>query len=174
MATKSTDERRQRIQAAVESNPRKMTLQLASDLGVPEVEVIRAFPPDRVAELEAARWEDLIRSFEDLGTVRVIVSNASVTAELEGRFGGFSKTGSFFNVQTPTLDIHIRWKELGAAFAVQKPGHLDGINTMSFQFYDLNGAAALKVFLNFGEAVAVDRVKQFDNVRERFSIGRQP
>jgi putative heme iron utilization protein len=174
MDTKTTDERRQRIRAAVESNPRKMTLQLARDLGVPEVEVIRGFPPDRVTELDAARWEDLICSFADLGTVRVIVSNASVTAELEGEFGGFSKTGSFFNVQTPTLDMHIRWKELGAAFAVQKPGHLDGINTLSFQFYDLNGAAAFKVFLNFGEALAVDRVKQFEKVRERFSLGRQP
>jgi putative heme iron utilization protein len=37
-----------RIRDAVEKNPRKMTLQLARDLGVPEVEVIRAFPPDRV------------------------------------------------------------------------------------------------------------------------------
>ena len=40
-----------RIRAAVEKNPRKMTLQLARDLGVPEVEVIRAFPADRVMEL---------------------------------------------------------------------------------------------------------------------------
>jgi hypothetical protein len=38
----------ERIRAAVEKNPRKMTLQLARDLGVPEVEVIRAFPSDRV------------------------------------------------------------------------------------------------------------------------------
>jgi len=174
MDTKTAEEHRQRIRAAVESNPRKMTLQLASDLGVSEVEVIRAFPPNRVTELEVARWAELIRCFEDLGTVRVIVSNASTTAELEGRFGGFSKTGTFFNVQTPTLDMHIRWKELGAAFAVQKPGHLDGINTLSFQFYDLTGSAAFKVFLNFGEALADDRVKQFENVRERFSIGRQP
>jgi len=30
-----------RIRAAVEKNPRKMTLQLARDLGVPEVEVTR-------------------------------------------------------------------------------------------------------------------------------------
>lgn len=40
-----------RIQAAVEKNPRKMTLQLARDLGVPEVAVIRAFPADRVMDL---------------------------------------------------------------------------------------------------------------------------
>jgi putative heme iron utilization protein len=64
--------------------------------------------------------------------------------------------------------MHIRWQELGAAFAVQKPGHLDGINTLSFQFYDLTGAASFKVFLNFGTAVAVEQVKQFEKLRERF------
>jgi putative heme iron utilization protein len=37
-------DRRHRILAAIESNPRKMTLQLARDLGVPEVEIIRAMP----------------------------------------------------------------------------------------------------------------------------------
>jgi putative hemin transport protein len=168
MDANTTEERRQRIRTAVASNPRKMTLQLARDLGVPEVEVIRAFPPDRVTELDAARWEELIECFEELGTVRVIVSNACATAELEGRFGGFTKTGPFFNVQTSTLDMHIRWQELGAAFAVQKPGHLDGINTLSFQFYDLTGAASFKVFLNFGTAVAVEQVKQFEKLRERF------
>jgi putative heme iron utilization protein len=48
-----------RIRAAVEKNPRKMTLQLARDLGVPEVEIIRAFPPDRVMELDIARSQIL-------------------------------------------------------------------------------------------------------------------
>jgi putative hemin transport protein len=168
MSTQTTEEHRHRIQAAVQSNPRKMTLQLARDLGVPEVEIIRAFPADRVYELDAVRWEELIRSLEELGTVRVIVSNACATAELEGQFGGFSKTGPFFNVQTSTLDMHLRWEEFGAAFAVKKPGHLDGINTLSFQFYDRAGAAAFKVFLNFGEAVAPERVNLFETLRERF------
>src|SRR6266404_6811178 len=79
-----------RIRAAVEKNPRKMTLQLARDLGVPEVEVIRAFPTDRVMELDIAEWEDLLQSFEALGSVRVLVSNGAATIEVDGQFGGFS------------------------------------------------------------------------------------
>jgi putative heme iron utilization protein len=63
-----------RIRTAVEKNPRKMTLQLARDLGVPEVEVIRAFPSDRVMELDIGRWKDLLQSFEAFGSVRVLVS----------------------------------------------------------------------------------------------------
>jgi putative hemin transport protein len=158
----------ERIRQAVAANPRKMTLQIAHDLGVPEVEVIRAFPPERATELDVGRWEELIRGFEDLGAVRVIVSNGCATAELHGQFGGFSKTGQFFNVQTPSLDMHLRWKVLGAAFAVEKPGHLNGVNTLSFQFYDRTGAAAFKVFLNFGEAIAAEEMAAFAELRERF------
>ena len=156
------------IRAAVEANPRKMTLHLARELGVPEVEVIRAFPSQRTVELDITRWEELIRCFEELGTVRVIVSNGCATAELEGQFGGFSKTGPFFNVQTSSLDMHIRWQELEAVFAVEKPGHMDGMSTLSFQFYDKAGAAGFKVFLNFGEAVSAERSQAFAKLRERF------
>ena len=47
-------EQAERIRSAVEKNPRKMTLQLARDLGVPEVEIIRAFPADRGGRLSGA------------------------------------------------------------------------------------------------------------------------
>jgi putative hemin transport protein len=95
-----------RIRAAVEKNPQKMTLQLARDLGVPEVEVIRAFPTDRAIELDIARLEGLLRRFETLGSVRVLVSNGTTTIEVDGTFGGFSMAGEFFNVQTDSLDMH--------------------------------------------------------------------
>jgi putative heme iron utilization protein len=75
----------ERIRAAVEENPRKMTLQLARDLGVPEVEVIRAFPSDRVIELDISRWQELLHSLEALGPVRVLVSNGATTITLEVR-----------------------------------------------------------------------------------------
>src|ERR1019366_7441083 len=113
-------EQADRIRAAVEKNPRKMTLQLAHDLGVPEVEVIRAFPTDRVMELDIARWEELLTSFEAFGSVRVLVSNSATTIEVDGQFGGFSTAGEFFNVQTDSLHMHIRWEQFGAAFAVEK------------------------------------------------------
>jgi putative hemin transport protein len=157
-----------RIQATVEKNPRKMTLQVARDLGVPEVEVIRAFPADRVIELDIARWEELVRSFEALGLVRVLVSNGAATIEVDGQFGGFSTAGEFFNIQTESLDMHIRWKQLAAVFAVEKPGHMDGTATRSFQFFDEMGAAAFKVFLNFGGPISPERETQFTELRTKF------
>jgi putative hemin transport protein len=140
-----------------------MTLQLARDLGVPEVEVIRAFPTDRVMELEIAHLEGLLRRFEALGSVRVLVSNGATTIEVDGTFGGFSMAGEFFNVQT-----HIRWDQLAAVFAVEKPGHMDGMATRSFQFFDQTGAAAFKVFLNFGGPIAPEREAKFNEFRSKF------
>jgi putative heme iron utilization protein len=92
-----TDVARQ-VSEALERNPGAMTLQLARDLGVPEAEVVRALPDGRSVELDAGRWQEIIGSFEDLGSVHVIVSNGATTLEAVGQFGGFSTWGDFFNV----------------------------------------------------------------------------
>ena len=144
-----TNEVSDRISGCGREEPRKMTLQLARDLGVPEVEVIRAFPVDRVGT-RYCPVGGVASDFEALGSVRVLVSNGATTIEVDGQFGGFSTAGEFFNVQTDSLDMHIRWRHLAAVFAVEKPGHMDGMATRSFQFFDQAGAAAFKVFLNFG------------------------
>ena len=52
---------------------------------MPEVEVIRAFPADRVTELDIARWEDLLCGLEALGSVRALVSNGATTIEVDGQ-----------------------------------------------------------------------------------------
>jgi putative heme iron utilization protein len=167
-------EAQERIRAAVRQSPRKMTLQIARDLGVPEVAVIRALPDNRAVELDVGRWEELIRSLEDLGKVHVIVSNGGATLEAFGQFGNFSTWGEFFNVQTKSLDMHIRWPQLGSAFAVEKPGHMEGVNTLSFQFYDTAGAAAFKVFLTFGGSTpSPETLARFTSIRDRFRMGPQ-
>jgi putative heme utilization carrier protein HutX len=160
---------RERIRAAIRENPNQMTMLLARQFGVPEVEVVRAFPEDRAVELDGRRWEELIRSLEAFGKVHVIVSNGAATLEASGQFGGFSTTGDFFNVQTQSLDMHIRWKEIGAAFAVEKPGHLGGNKTLSFQFFDRSGHSAFKVFLGFGGGIPPDKAERFLQVRDAFS-----
>jgi putative hemin transport protein len=161
-------ETREQIQAAIRENPNQMTMLLARKFGVPEVEILRAFPDERAIELDPGRWEELIRGLEEFGKVHVIVSNGAATLEANGRFGNFSTTGQFFNVQTQSLDMHIRWREIGAVFAVEKPGHLDGNKTFSFQFFDRCGHAALKVFLNFGSSISAEKAERFVQIRDAF------
>jgi putative heme iron utilization protein len=156
------------VKVALAESPSAMTLQLARRLGVPEAEVIRAMPDGRSVELDVERWEELFAAFADLGKVHVIVSNASVTCETVGEFGGFSVFDEFFNVQSKTLDMHIRFEQLGSAFAVEKPGHLGGHKTLSIQFFDREGASALKVFVNFSGKPTAQQEQQFTELRERF------
>lgn len=161
-------ELREQIREAVRTNPRQMTLQLARQFNVPEVEIVRVLPGDRAVELDAGRWEEILRSLEGLSKLHVIVSNGGATLEAVGAFGGFSTTDEFFNVQTASLDMHIRWPELAAIFAIEKPGHLDGSPTLSLQFFDRAGHAAFKVFLHFAGKSSPEKVATFAALRERF------
>lgn len=161
----------QTIRDAFNANRSKMTVVLARELGVSEAEVIRALPDGLSVELDIAKWEEIIRSFESLGGTHVIATNAACTLEVFGQFGNFSLTGPYFNVQTKSLDMHIRHGGLKAVFAVQKPGHMDGVNTLSFQFYDERGSSAFKVFLTFGgDAPPAEKVAQFEAIRDRFRL----
>src|SRR5215207_2839934 len=119
---------RDRIRAAFAANPRKMTLQPCRELGVCEEQVIRALPEGMATELDPSRFEELVRAFEPLGNVHVIVTNAACTLESFGTSGNFSTFGDYFNVQTKSLDMHVRAGQIGAIFAVEKPGHMDGVN----------------------------------------------
>jgi putative hemin transport protein len=175
--TTITREQSEKLRAALRANPNQMTLQLARQFGVPEVEVIRAIPDGRSTELDAARWEEFLRALEPLGKLHVIVSNGSVTCEVVGAFGGFSTWGEFFNVQSGSLDLHIRWQRLASVFAVEKPGHLDATDTaeapkrrgtLSLQFYDQDGDAALKAFLHFSGSCPPERLAAFESFKERF------
>jgi putative heme iron utilization protein len=51
---------------------------------------------------------------------------------------------------------------------VEKPGHLDGKKTLSFQFFDRSGHSAFKVFLGFGGSIPPEKAERFTQVRDAF------
>lgn len=166
--------RSERLEAARESyerNRSQMTSVLARQYGLTEAEVIQVLPAEQVTPLDVSQWEAIIRGFEEMGDVHVILSNTSGVLEVFGKFGNFSTTGPFFNVQTKTIDMHLRPATFAHAFAIEKPGHMDGVSTLSFQFFNTDGHAAFKVFLTFGgKAPAPERRAQWEAVRERFGL----
>ncbi|HYG75412.1 MAG TPA: ChuX/HutX family heme-like substrate-binding protein [Planctomycetota bacterium] len=169
MTNAANEELSARIRQALEANPRAMTLMLAQELNVPEAQVVSALPGGQSAELDCSRWEEIIRTFESIGKLHVICSNGAVTLEAFGEFGNFSRTGPFFNVQTASIDMHIRWQKLGSVFAVEKPGHMDGVKTLSIQFFDKPGTSAFKVFFSFGgKPAAPEREEKFRQIIETF------
>jgi len=169
--TTQTPDLAQRIADVLADRPRRMTSQIARDLGAPEAEVIRAMARDKVTELDPAQWERIIRDFEPLGKLHVICNSGCVTLECFGQFSHFSTVGEYFNVQNKSLDMHIRYKELASIFAIEKPSHMDGQPTTSIQFYDRAGQSAFKVFFNFGKQVKPERLEAFNRMCETYALG---
>ncbi len=158
------------IRDAFNRDRSQMTLMLAHKLQVPEVDILRALEGDTAHELDFSRWEEIIRAFEPLGNVHVIVSNGATTIEVYGQFGKFTNSDGFLNIRTKSLDMHIRSWELASVFAFRKPSHLDGHESLSFQFFDRRGNAAFKVFLNFGgHEPSLELLETYNSFIERFS-----
>ena len=154
-----------------QTNPRAMTMVAARELGISEAQVMRGLPGDRVTELAASRFHEIMDRLADYENVHVIVSNGATTIEAFGQFGNFSTYGPFFNVQSKTVDMHIRQDEIDSVFAVKKPGHLDGVVTLSIQFYDRNGNSAFKVFLTFGSKAPSEECRQWwVDFRDKFAV----
>jgi len=145
-----TDVTAQAVRDYFTEHPHGMTLVAARELGLKESDVLRHLPTGSVRELDSRDPRAMIEALARFGRVHVIVSNGSTTIEAHGEFGNFSTWGGFFNVQTKSLDMHIKHEQIEAVFAVEKPGHLDGVSTLSFQFYDNTGGSSFKVFLTFG------------------------
>ena len=171
MSTSSAKISSASVSAYFQANPRAMTMVAARELGISEAEVMRHLPSDRVTELAASRFRDMMDRLADYDKVHVIVSNGATTIEAFGQFGNFSTYGPFFNVQSKTLDMHIRQDEVDSVFAVEKPGHLDGVMTFSIQFYDRHGSSAFKVFLTFGQKAPSDECRQWwIEFRDEFAV----
>ena len=164
------DERADAIREAYNEDRSQMTLMLAHKLRVPEVDILRALEGDTARELDGSRWEEIIRAFEPLGEVTVIVSNGATTIEVFGQFGKFFNKDGFLNIRTETLDMHIRGWELASVFAFRKPSHLDKHESLSFQFFDKRGSAAFKVFLNFGgNETSAEGKEQYSTLIDKLS-----
>src|SRR5687768_3349274 len=164
------DERFEAIREAYDEDRSQMTLMLAHKLRIPEVEIMQALDGDTACELDFSRWEELIRAFEPLGDITVILSNGAATIEVFGQFGKFTNVDGFLNVRTKSLDMHIRGWELASVFAFRKPSHLDKHESLSFQFFDKRGSAAFKVFLNFGgHDPAPELLEKYDQLIREFA-----
>jgi len=105
-----------------------------------------------------------------MGKLFVLVSSGAAVLETDGEFGGFSEAMGYLNVQTDSLDMHIRQSQIKHVFALIKPSHFNTVTTYSFQFYDPKGNSGFKVFLNFGDGANESRTQRFLEMRDEFRL----
>ncbi len=143
----STEELREKIARKLEANPGLKTGMLADTLGVPEAEVLRAMPGGYANELKVKDIEAFITGLEKLGLVYFVTRNPACVAEIKGRFGGFSKSGPFFNVMGDGIHLHLRTDRIASIFHVSPPVREGKPAWPSLQFFQQDGAVAFKFFL---------------------------
>jgi putative heme iron utilization protein len=136
LSAELSPERAAATRAELAARPDAMTRELARTHGVPKYTMRALLEPPRVIALDHLRWEALLRGLAALGDVRVLVSNGGVTLESHGMLGGFSRTGPYFNVQTSSIDLHVRWEQIAGILAVEKPSHQPGHPTASVNSFE--------------------------------------
>ncbi len=173
MTTTTQADLKQRVQEYLEKNPRAMTLEMARQLAIPEANVVRYLPDNRATELDASRFADIMAKCEGMQNVHIIVSNAAATMESTGTLGGFSTSSGYFNIQSDSIDMHIRSGAIASAFAVMKPSHMTGTPTLSLQFFSEAGDSAFKAFLTFGQSEpSPETQKKWEAIRTQFATGK--
>ena len=137
----------EKVAKKLAANPSIKTGMLADSLGVPEADVLRAMPMGYARELSVQDLESFVTKLENLGLVYFVTRNDACVTEIKGRFGGFSKSGPFFNVAGDALHLHLRLDRISTVFHVTPPVQNGKPTWPSLQFFQSNGTVAFKVFL---------------------------
>lgn len=167
-------ELKERVRQYFARRPAALTLLAARELGVPEADVIRALEGEVADALDPVRLEPILADLAAWGRCQVVVTNRGATLESYGEFGGISRSGPFLNVETATLDLHLRPAGISSAFSVDKRGHMDGRPIHTVQFYDTQGDSVMKVVMPRDEATkSYSPVQEaaFAAFRERHRLG---
>lgn len=138
---------RDKVAKKVAANPAIKTGMLAETLRVPEADILRAMPEGYARELHITNMEAFVTKLEGLGLLYFVTRNDACVTEIKGRFGGFSKSGPFFNVIGEHLHLHLRLDRIESVFHVTPPSGDGRPAWPSLQFYQPSGHVAFKVFL---------------------------
>jgi len=124
-------------------NPKVRIRDAAEQLGVSEAELV-ALECGRTATRLEPKWGDLLLKFQDLGDIMALTRNNEAVIEKDGPFKDV-EIGKHASLSLGKIDLRLflsAWKS-GFAVDVQTPAGL----RHSFQFFDSQGTAVLKVYL---------------------------
>ena len=117
----------------------------ATQLGVSEAQLLATGCGDNVTRLAGA-WGDLLKSFDTLGAVMALTRNDVAVHEKNGRYSNVQIFGPMGQVLDEGIDLRLflRHWQMGFAVRDERP---DGTQRRSFHFFDADGTAVHKVYL---------------------------
>jgi putative hemin transport protein len=142
--------------------PKTRIRDAAAQLGVSEAELLATKCGETVTRLEGD-WTALLKEFPGLGRVMCLTRNEAIVHERHGRFEKLDFFHGMGQVVGPDIDLRLFMSHWHFGFAVQEATE-HGLRN-SFHFFDLDGSAVHKVYLQAGSDIGLYRslVRKFES-----------
>ncbi len=138
---------------------------LALEIGTSEAELLGSRTNKDIIRLEGD-WAEIIRSMPSLGSVMVLTRNEDCVHEKHGEFNNISIGPGHGIVLNRDIDLRLFMSHWHFGFAVAE--EVASGKRHSFQFFDIDGQAVLKVYLPKDSSL-----KPYLTLIERFSARDQ-
>lgn len=158
-----------KVRHSVDKNPSKWTGELAKELEVSELEIMRCLAEKMCQEVSKDKFDDIIAEISQWGKLTVLVQNESTILEVKASFPVGSYGHGYYNLKSKDTPIggHIRISELAAIFFVSKP--FMKMETHSIQFFNNNGNAMFRLYLGRDEkrVIIPEQIDKFLALKEK-------
>ncbi|MDI9244460.1 ChuX/HutX family heme-like substrate-binding protein [Marinobacter sp. CHS3-4] len=151
-----------RFQALQNEAPKMRIRQMADELGVSEMELVRLRGGKALIPLQD-RFGDLLKAMESVGPVMILTRNNEVVHEVTGTFKDFTtgKSGAM-GLAVGEMDVRVFFKHWAFGYRVQEQVR-SGLRE-SLQFFDHYGAAVHKIY-----RIADTRPDAWESLVQNFS-----
>ncbi len=142
---------RENVHRLITENPERLPADIAAELAVDEIEVIRHLPENMVTLLDGSLFETVVKDIKDWGDILTVIDVDGSIFELKGSFPKGGMKYGYYNLsdrRTP-LKGHLKPDAISLIALVSKPFH--GVDTRSVQFFSHSGRCVFKVYLSRNE-----------------------
>lgn len=153
LAEKSVENLRSGWEQYQSENKRAFKYDAAEALGVSEAELLAIDCGSTVTRLEGD-WKELLKAFGELGRVMALTRNHDAVHEKKGYYKPTSFNNHVGLVLDEGIDLRLFMQNWALGFAVHNPA--GKAYKYSFQFFDAQGRAVHKVFVEESHAHAVE------------------
>ncbi|MGI2210204.1 heme utilization cystosolic carrier protein HutX [Shewanella baltica] len=148
-----------------------MPAQLASELGIAELEVVAALPPEQVVFVPLTQLDTLLQALPEWGKLTTIVMLSGSVFEFKGDFPQGKYAHGYYNLYSKGdgLHGHLKLDAMRGIALISRP--FRGSESHSINFFGSEGEVVFKVYLGRDKQRALfpEQVRQFKALATAFA-----
>ncbi|MCK7629923.1 heme utilization cystosolic carrier protein HutX [Shewanella sp. JNE10-2] len=149
-----------------------MPAQLASELGIAEMEVVAALPPEQVVFVPLTQLDTLLQMLPEWGNLTTIVMLSGSVFEFKGDFPQGKYAHGYYNLYSKGdgLHGHLKLDTMRGIALISRP--FRGSESHSINFFGSEEEVVFKVYLGRDKQRALfpEQVQQFKALAARFVL----